>query len=102
MALKKVDKERFQAIQQAIQTQVATFYTEREMMSRLSDAKSVGRRQAKVDGAISEISTLNAQLGALITEVSTTPRAVKTEPVPSMPEEEPPAEEQPQESEEEE
>ena len=96
MALKKVDRERFQAIQQAIQTQVATIYTERQAMNRLSDAKSVGRRQAKVDGAISEISTLNAQLGALITEVSTTPRTPKTEPVPSMPAE------QPQESEEEE
>ena len=97
MALKKVDRERFQAIQQAIQTQVATIYTERQAMNRLSDAKSVGRRQAKVDGAISEISTLNAQLGALITEVSTTaPRTPKADPVPSMPAEEP------QESEEEE
>ena len=102
MALRKVDRERFEAIQKGIQEQVATVYTEREAMSRLSDARSVGRRQAKVDGAISQISTLNSQFGALITEVSTpAPRPHKAEPMPESPEEEPEEEEQ-EESEEEE
>ena len=90
MALRKVDRERFEAIQKGIQEQIATVYTEREAMSRLSDARSVGRRQAKVDGAISAISTLNSQFGALITEVSTpAPRPHKADPVPESPEEEP-------------
>lgn len=105
MALRKVDRERFDAIQKGIQEQVATVYTERAAMSRLSDARSVGRRQAKVDGAISAISTLNSQFGALITEVSTpAPREIKPKPK-SAPNPEPAElteEEEPQESEEEE
>ena len=70
-AMKNVN--RFRQIQVDISENISTYYSEREALSRLTDAKSVSNRQGKVDACISNVSTLNAELGALIDETHTPP-----------------------------
>ena len=79
-AMKNVN--RFRELQVGIVDNIAIYYTERDAMSRLTDAKSVSNRQGKVDACISNVSTLNAELGALIEETHKppTPKADPTPP----------------------
>ena len=80
-AMKNVN--RFRELQVGIVDNIAIYYTERDAMSRLTDAKSVSNRQGKVDACISNVSTLNAELGALIEETHKPPTPKAATPPPA-------------------
>lgn len=53
-------------IQQSIEKSIAGIYAEREAISRLSEARSVQRRQEKIDAHLSNIGTQTTLLGELL------------------------------------